>query len=161
MALRKHWTLVLPELRFNYPDVPNFYSEPFEFFFDLSALKTLSSYGYSLLMHSRCGLIYQSCGTSLAVPVWMCRLSVATFLPRSKHQVCLTQLQHSLEHAISPSMHTLDAWADRHGVVCLRDRHTIDNHWTQQYMNDVLKQQIRKALRPSLQFRVRIWHWFC
>lgn len=86
-----------------------------------------------------------------------CRLSIATSLPKSKHQACLAQLQHSLDDAIRPSMQTLESWAVRHGVVCLHDHLTIDNPWTLQFMDDTLKGRIRKALRPSLQFRVRLY----
>lgn len=47
IAVKKHWRLVLPDLRFNYPDIQNLYTEPFEFFFDLAALNTLASQGYT------------------------------------------------------------------------------------------------------------------
>lgn len=47
-AIKKRWRLVLPDLRFNYPEVSILFTEPFDFFFDISALQPLSSYGYYL-----------------------------------------------------------------------------------------------------------------
>lgn len=84
------------------------------------------------------------------------RLSIAHTLPRSKQRTCLWQLQHSLESAVFPTIETMKAWADLHQVVCLHDQRTIDTIWQHQFMDDNLKQQTRKALRPSLQFRVSL-----
>ena len=44
-SIKNQWRLVLPDLRFNYPEVNILFTEPFEFFFDVSALQSLSSYG--------------------------------------------------------------------------------------------------------------------
>ena len=50
----------------------------------------------------------------------------------------------------------MNAWAHLHRVVCLHDQRTVDTIWQHQFMDENLKQQIRKALRPSQQFRVSL-----
>lgn len=45
LAIKKDWNLVLPDLRFNYPDLPNLFTVPFHFFFDVSELDSLKNLG--------------------------------------------------------------------------------------------------------------------
>ena len=45
VAIRKRWTLILPDLRFNYGNLSHLFGEPFEFMFDISALHLLSPHG--------------------------------------------------------------------------------------------------------------------
>ena len=45
LAIKKEWRLVLPDLRFNYPDLSTFFTVPFNFLFDVSSLDKLQHLG--------------------------------------------------------------------------------------------------------------------